>query len=56
MTKETHIDKYLWITLIVFVTYLLLGSFVVSRDFLDIAYLFILYSFIITSKIQVKRK
>lgn len=56
MTNETHIDKYLWITLLIFVTYLLLGSFVVSRNFLDIAYLFILYSFIIMSKIQLKRK
>ena len=43
ITKE---EKCLLIMTIVFITYLLVGSFVVSRNLLDLAYLIVFYSVI----------
>ena len=40
-------EKYLLIMTIVFITYLLVGSFVVSRNLLDLIYLIIFYSVIV---------
>ena len=40
-------EKYLVISAIAFITYLLLGSFVVSKSFLELGYLVIFYMFII---------
>jgi hypothetical protein len=40
-------EKYLLISAIAFITYLLLGSFVVSRNFFELGYLVIFYMFII---------
>ena len=40
-------EKYLLISAIVFITYLLLGSFVVSKNFFELGYLVIFYMFII---------
>lgn len=51
MTTNKNIEKYLWIATVLFVTYLFLGSFIVSRNFLDLAYLITLYSFIGVVKI-----
>ena len=56
MTTHKSIDKYLWITAVLFVTYLFLGSFIVSKDFFDLAYLIVLYSFICIVKIINKKK
>ena len=39
MITNKNIEKYLWISTILFITYLLLGSFIVSRDLLDLGYL-----------------
>ena len=47
MTNNKNVEKYLWITAVVFVTYLLLGSFVVSKNFFELGYLVIFYMFII---------
>ena len=40
-------EKYLLISAIAFITYLLLGSFVVSRNFLELIYLVVFYTVII---------
>ena len=51
MTTSKNVEKYLWILSVIFITYLLLGSFIVSKDFLDLAYLITLYSFMGVVKI-----
>lgn len=43
MTTNKNIEKYLWILTVLFITYLLVGSFVVSSNFIDLAYLLVLY-------------
>jgi len=47
MITNEKTEKYLLISAIAFITYLLLGSFVVSGDFLELCYLGIFYIFII---------
>lgn len=44
---ENSVGKYLWMSVVMFVTYLFLGSFIVSRNIFDVLYLIILYSSII---------
>lgn len=56
MTTGKNIEKYLWITAVLFITYLFLGSFIVSRNFLELAYLIILYSFIGIVKLAGRNK
>ncbi len=46
MITNKKTEKYLLISAIAFITYLLLGSFVVSRNFFDLGYLIIFYCFI----------
>ena len=36
-------EKYLMLLALVFITFLLIGSFIVSRDYLDIVYLITLF-------------
>ena len=52
MTTDKNIEKYLWILTVLFVTYLFLGSFIVSKDFSALIYLIILYSSIILIKVK----
>ena len=47
MITNKKSEKYLLISAIAFITYLLLGSFVVSGNFLELGYLIIFYMFII---------
>ena len=47
MITNEKTEKYFIISVIAFITYLLLGSFVVSGDFLELGYLIIFYLFII---------
>ena len=47
MITQKNRDKYLIISAIAFITYLLLGSFVVSRNFLELAYLLTMYAVIV---------
>lgn len=47
-------EKYLLLLALIFVTFLLIGSFIVSRDYLDIVYLITLYTFLIIGKIKSK--
>ena len=47
MITNDKTDKYALIFIIVFITYLLLGSFVVSGNYLDLGYLIILYGVIL---------
>ena len=47
MLTNKKSEKYLLIMIIVFITYLLVGSFVVSRSFLELIYLIIFYSVIV---------
>ncbi len=56
MTTDKSIEKYLWMSVVMFLTYLFLGSFIVSYDLLDLAYLLILYLFIGIVKIINKKK
>lgn len=55
MITNKNIEKYLWISTILFITYLLLGSFIVSRDLLDLGYLVVLYIFLLSSKFLNKK-
>ena len=56
MTTNKRVERYLWISAVMFVTYLLLSSFIVSRNFLELGYLVILYVFMIVVKIVNKRE
>ena len=47
MITNEKTEKYLIISAIAFITYLLLGSFVVSKNFFELGYLVIFYMFII---------
>ena len=51
MTTDKKVEKYLWILSVMFVTYLLLGSFIVSKNYFELGYLIVLYIFIIIGKI-----
>jgi len=51
MSNNKNVERYLWISAVMFVTYLLLGSFIVSKNFLELLYLITLYAFIICAKI-----
>jgi len=51
MTTNNNTGKYLCRLSVVFVSYLLIGSFLVSGDYFDLTYLLILYSCIITTRI-----
>ena len=44
MTTNKSIEKYLWISAVLFVTYLFLGSFIISKDLSDLFYLIVLYA------------
>lgn len=52
MGTEDKSGKYLLLYALAFITILLIGSFVVSRDYLDIVYLITLYAFLIIGKIR----
>ncbi len=52
MITNKSIGEYLWILTVVFITYLFLGSFVVSKDLYDLAYLITFYIFLIIGKIS----
>lgn len=52
MTTDKNIEKYLWITAVIFLTYLFLGSFIVSKSYSDLLYLIILYITIFIIKIR----
>ena len=56
MTTNKNVEKYLWITAVMFVTYLLLGSFIVSKNYIELLYLVVLYGFIICVKLMDKEK
>lgn len=49
-------EKYLLLLALIFVTFLLIGSFIVSKDYLDIVYLITLYTFLIIGKIKSKKE
>jgi len=51
MTTNKNVERYLWVSAVVFITYLFLGSFIVSGNLLELIYLIILYAFIIVVKI-----
>ena len=56
MTTNKNVERYLWILVVLFVTYLLLGSFIVSKNYLELGYLIVLYIFIFINKIFCKNK
>lgn len=56
MTTNKNIEKYLWVSAVLFITYLFFGSFIVSKDLLDLFYLIILYSFMGIVKIISRNK
>ena len=47
-------EKYLLLLALTFLTFLLIGSFIVSGDYLDIVYLITLYTFLIVGRIKSK--
>ena len=56
MTTNKNVERYLWISSVMFVTYLLLSSFIVSKNYLELCYLVVLYICVITAKILDNRK
>lgn len=56
MTNNKNVERYLWISAVMFVTYLLLGSFIVGKNYLDLMYLIVLYGFILYAKILNRKK
>ncbi len=56
MTINKNVEKYLWILGVLFVTCLLLGSFIISKNVLELAYLAILYSSLIAIKLVSLKK
>jgi len=56
MTNNKNVEMYLWISAVVFVTYLLLSSFIVSKNYLELGYLIVFYGFLITARIINKKK
>lgn len=46
MITNNKVEKYLVISAIAFITYLLLGSFVVSRNYFELLYLIVFYVFV----------
>ena len=51
LETNKNVERYLWISAVSFITFLLLGSFILSRNLLELAYLIILYAFLIVIKI-----
>ena len=51
MTTDKNVERYLWILAVSFITFLLLGSFILSRNLFELAYLIILYIFIVVVKL-----
>lgn len=49
-------EKYLLLLALIFVTFLLIGSFIVSGNYIDIIYLVTLYTFLIIGKIKSKKE
>ena len=54
--KNSSVEKYLWILSVSFITYLFLGSFIISRNISDLIYLILLYAVITLVKISNKNK
>ena len=56
MLNNKKVERYLWISAVMFLTYLLLSSFIVSKNFLELGYLIMLYMFLLVAKIKNKDK
>lgn len=54
METYENCEKYLLLLALVFITFLLIGSFIVSNNYLDVVYLITLYTFLIIGKIKSK--
>lgn len=52
MSTEKDVGKYLWTTVVLLVTYLFIGSFIVSRSIQDLLYVIGLYATIIFVNIK----
>lgn len=50
MIGNRRIEKYLWISTMVFITFLLVGSFVLGRDVIEVSYVGFLYLMIAVCK------
>ena len=56
METYNKCEKYLMLLALIFVTFLLIGSFIVSGNYIDIIYLVTLYTFLIIGKIKSKEE
>lgn len=56
MLDKIQYNKFLWMTMMIFITYLLVGSFVEGRNIWDLIYLIVLYLFLILYVIKGKKK
>lgn len=54
MGTEEKCEKYLLLLALIFVTFLLIGSIIVSGSYIDVIYLVVLYIFLIIGKIKNK--
>lgn len=55
MTTFKNAEKCLWMCVVILVTYLFVGSFIASKNFYDLMYLFILYAFLIIVRVYEKK-
>ena len=49
-------EKYLMLLALIFVSFLLIGSFIVSGNYIDIIYLVTLYTFLAVGRIKSKNE
>ena len=54
METEEKCEKYLLLLVLTFITFLLIGSFIVGNNCLDMTYLITLYVFLIVGRIKSK--
>lgn len=56
MITDKNIEKRLWMLVVMLITYLSFGSFLISKSFYDLIYVIILYSFLIFIRFHEKKK
>lgn len=55
MITNKNVEKRLWMFVVMFITYLFLGSFLVSKNLYDLVFLLLLYTFLICTKLYDKK-
>ena len=56
MKTSNYFEKQIWILVSLLITYLLLGSFVISKNIYDLLYLLIFYLFKIVANFNIRKE